>query len=145
MIRGGVSGPMGGTPSPLYALRNADWSPLAQQVREIILRGTRRMIESGRDVNGKPLAPLASSTRRRSGDHEPLRPGGRDSFADSLRVEIRVDSRGFHLDATFDHPAAALTKTGTKNQPARDVFGIDAATSQEIDQAVARFIDGLLR
>jgi hypothetical protein len=143
MIGGSIGGGDGldGIIGRVQAAQRPPMDDLARAIQVALIEGNRRQVESGRDLQGRPLAPLAESTVRKRGHRdEPLRPGGRSPFVDGFEVDVRADGddRITMLSRWIGHKAG-LAKTGTAHQPPRDLFGISDQTRAEVRDEVQRF------
>lgn len=153
MIRLKVSG---GNFDPIIAMldrmAHPDLMPLAQSVKEVMLKDNREGLLRGEDRFGDPMAPVEASTirRGRGGDGEPLVPrsGASRAIAD-YQVDIQEGFDRIILVGSWPNTPfikyhvtgyVVHTKNGDKGVPARDPVGIRPQGEILIAEAMTDYV-----
>lgn len=145
---------LGGNFDPIIAMLDRmarpDLGPLAESLREIMIRDNREGLLAGTNADGSKAADLAESTikRGRGGDGPPRVPRDASSrMIDDYRVEIQeTDDRLVLIGGWRTTPFVRFHQTGAPkhNMPARDPVGIRPEGQDSIRKSLDDFASSLI-
>lgn len=129
-------------------MSHPDLTPLAERLREIMIRDNRDGLLASTDSFGDPMTALEPSTirRGRGGDGPPLVPRGDASRAISdYRVEVEPGDRGITLIGLWPTtPFIHYHVTGTKHMVSRDPTGLRPSGQDAVRSALHDFAATLI-
>lgn len=130
-----------------------DWTPLAEEIRTILIEENAAAREAGLDKDGDPFVPLrggrqltASEVRRRGGSGPPLAPRG---SASRIVAGFVVEVVPLGEDAVLvrgswpGFPELSFHVDGSGHNPVRDPVGVTPAAEARIQEAADRFLEGV--
>lgn len=129
-------------------LSHPDLTPLAERLREVMIRDNRDGLLAGTDSFGDPMTDLEPSTikRGRGGGGPPLVPRGDASRAISdydVTIE-QGDNRLLLIGGWPSTPFIHFHATGTRNMVSRDPVGIRPDGQEKIASAMHDFAATLI-
>lgn len=129
-------------------MSHPDLTPLAERLREIMIRDNRDGLLASTDSFGDPMTPVMESTirRGRGGDGPPLVPRGDASAAISdYRVGIEQEPGRIVLEGLWPStPFIHHHVTGTKHMPSRDPTGLRPSGQDAVRSALHDFAATLI-
>jgi hypothetical protein len=142
--------------SPIIAQLDAwaaiDYTPLAEEIRTILVEENAAAREAGLDKDGDPFVPLRGGRaltpgeiRRRGGSGPPLAPRGSASrVVSGFVVEvIPLGDNAILVRGSWpDFPEIQFHIDGAGHNPIRDPAGITPAAQDRIAAAVEGFLEG---
>ena len=125
------------------ARRCGDLSPIAPEVRAILVEGNKRRALAGVDFMGRPYAPLAPSTwRTRKGSGPPLAPRSAQSRV-VTEYTVQVTAGPQRLTFVAGWPNVHFMEYhihGTSRMPRRDPLGFADHELYRIRQLMAAYV-----
>jgi hypothetical protein len=131
----------------LDAMVHPDFTPLAEEVGEIMREDNREGLLAGTDIYGDPMKGIEESTRkRRGGDGPPLVPNyGASRAISDYRTDIDVlTDRTLVIGTWPNSPFIHFHRFGTPNMVPRDPVGLRPEGEAKVADALKRFAETLI-